>query len=114
MTAGTYNYFCAVHPTQMKGTVTVPLRVTAGKLHHKRYRATVIWSAQAPDPGQVFDLQEKKGGGDWQTVRNGTTELQAAFKLRKGRRFAFRSRLRKADDASAASDYSPEVAVKRG
>ena len=40
--------------------------------------------------------------------------MRAAFKLRKGKRFSFRSRLRKADDESAASGYSPEVSVKRG
>jgi plastocyanin len=111
--AGTFNYFCRVHPTQMKGTVTVPLTISAGRVRHKRYRATVTWSEQAPDPGQVFDLQMMKGNSGWQTVRNGTTQERATFRLRKGKRFSFRSRVRKADDVTVASDYSPVAAVRR-
>jgi plastocyanin len=111
--AGTYNYYCRVHPAQMKGTVTVPLTINAGKVRKKHYMATVVWAQIAPDAGEVFDLQEKIGGNDWQTVRSGTTGLRATFTLPTGKRFSFRSRLRKADDPTAASGYSPLATLKR-
>jgi len=111
--AGTFAYFCSVHPTQMKGTVTVPLRVRLGKIHHGRYAATITWSDQAPETSQAFDLQEMKGGSAWRTVRDGTSALQARFVLRKGKRYAFRSRVRRTYDPSSASGYSPVATVKR-
>jgi plastocyanin len=103
--AGTFSYFCEVHPVQMKGTVSVQPKVArTGSRAHPRLR--VKWSTAAPTEGQVFDVQ-RRSAGKWRTVRAATTKSGAAFPGAHGR---FRVRLRSAADPSAASGYSPVVA----
>ncbi len=100
--AGTFSYFCEVHPVQMRGTVSVaPDIVRAGSRARPRLRVT--WSVASPSAGQVFDVQQRQNGA-WRTVRKGTPKSAATFRGKHGQ---FRVRLRSASDPTAASDYSP-------
>jgi plastocyanin len=110
--AGTFNYFCRVHPT-MKGIVAAPVELSK-KRFGERLRVIAVWSEIAPPDGQVFDVEKRKGKGAWKTVREGTGKLRGRFRARKGQRLSFRARVRKANDADAASDYSPVAKVKLG
>jgi plastocyanin len=99
--AGTFNYFCEVHPDDMRGMIAVA--PTVKRLAHGKRRLRVTWAPGPPADGQVFDV-ERRRAGEWKTVRDGTTEAKAKFA---GKRGAFRARLRSASDPSAASDWSP-------
>lgn len=99
--AGTFNYFCEVHPDDMRGVVRVkPIVKRIGRAN-KRLRVT--WAPGPPADGQVFDVERRKKG-EWRTVREGTTASKDTFA---GKHGSFRARLRLAADASAASDWSP-------
>lgn len=108
---GTWSYHCEIHPTQMRGTVAVPvtLRRTPGRLPVK-----AIWSRVALPPGQVFDVQERIGAGPWRTVRSGVRSFEGSFAARSGQRLGFRARVREKSDSSAASGYSPAARLKLG
>jgi plastocyanin len=109
--AGTFHYYCRVHPTQMKGTVSVPVRLRR-KHHGDEFRVIAVWSdTQLPD-GQVFDVQKRKGGGAWKTVRNGIAKLRGRFAAAEGQKLGFRARVRRADDPETASGYSPVAKIK--
>jgi plastocyanin len=129
--AGTFHYFCEVHPVQMRAVVAAAMRVSSkpvtrtkikkkrrhGKLRKRKVRVpgsqvTAVWGAvQLPD-GQVFDVQMKKGGGDWKTVRDGVTGLSGLFDGGKpGTTSSFRARVRRDTDPASASDWSPVATV---
>ena len=110
--AGTHDYFCKVHPEQMRGTVSVPVRVARGRRGRRFRRVTVTWAAAAPAGGLAFDVQRRRGRGRFRTWRSGTTSPRARMRVRRGRRWQFRARLRKADDPSAATGWSPPVGVR--
>jgi plastocyanin len=99
--AGTFNYFCEVHPTDMRGVIRVPPIVKRAKTGKKRLR--VVWAPDPPVDGLVFDV-ERRRNGEWKLVRDGTTATRGRFGAEGG---AFRARLRSATDPSAASDWSP-------
>jgi len=102
--AGTFEYFCAVHPVQMRGVVSVAPQV---KLKRKRRggksRLLVTWAAGPPPAGQTYDV-ERRYKGTWVVVFDGTTRSSAKFP---GKRGMFRARLRSASDSALASGYSP-------
>ena len=102
--AGTFEYFCEVHPQQMRGVVTVAPLVKAVRAGGKR-RLIVTWATAPPAAGQVFDV-ERRGKGDWKLVRDGTSDTSGTFS---GKRATFRVRLRSASDPTLASEYSPPV-----
>lgn len=100
--AGTFNYYCEVHPVEMRGVVrAAPTVKRLGTQRAPRLR--VIWSPGPPADGQVFDV-ERKRHGHWKTVREGTTDRKGGFAGGHGK---FRTRLRLADDPTAASGWSP-------
>ncbi|MGH2952548.1 MAG: cupredoxin domain-containing protein [Solirubrobacterales bacterium] len=99
--AGTFNYFCEVHPVDMRGVVRVAPTVKRAKRGKKRLRVT--WAPSSPAEGQVFDVKRRKGG-EWRLVRDGTTASKGRFG---GKGSTFRARLRLAADPTAASDWSP-------
>lgn len=101
--AGAFDYYCVVHPEQMRGTVTVAPEVRRARVHGRR-GVRVTWAPAAPD-GHVFDVQ-RRSGGRWRTVLQGTVRTHAKFR---GTRNAYRARLRSASDPEAASRYSPAV-----
>jgi len=109
--AGTWSYFCEIHPTQMHGTVVVPvtLRRTPGSLLVK-----AIWSRLALPAGQVFDVQERIGAGPWRTVRDGVRGREGSFADRDGQLLGFRARVRRTTAPTASSGYSPVARIKLG
>ena len=66
--AGQYPYLCLIHPTQMTGTVKVPMKAvpTSGSLTTV---FTITWASGAPPSGYKFDVQIKRPGdtdfSDW-------------------------------------------------
>jgi plastocyanin len=125
--AGTHFYYCRVHPVQMRGAILVPVNVTKTvkpvrvrvgkrKVPGRRVTFKVEWAASAPATGLAFDIERRTvGRGAWSVLQIGTTEqsLTFAVTLRRDvrRRYAFRARLRKADDANKATEWSPVVSI---
>jgi plastocyanin len=102
--AGTFSYYCRVHPMQMKGVIQVaPIVKRTGTASHPRLRVT--WAPAPPADGQVFDVQRKLHGG-WHLVRNSTARQAATFL---GEHGIFRARMRAADPRIPAPGYSPAV-----
>lgn len=129
--AGSWSYFCRVHPVEMRGTVEVPvaLRTRRAKARGKGKRFHVIarWSqAQLPD-GQVFDVQKRaliarastgriraarSPLGAWKTVREDSRALKLRTRpLQAGSVIQFRARVHRADDPTAASGFSPRARI---
>lgn len=137
--AGTAHYYCKVHPQQMHGVVAVPVSlspvaVTAAAAktrhhlrHNRRHRhrtantippppamSTAVearWASGPPATGEVFDVQRQLNGGAWQPWRTGTTAPSSTFTAQPGETWGVRARLRKANDANAATDWSPVVSI---
>jgi plastocyanin len=125
--AGTAHYYCEVHPQQMRGRIAVPVQLTASRRlgpkpkrrrGHRRKRRKVLttvhaaWASAAPAAGQGFDVQVRQSGGDWRTLRDGTTDSAADFDGgRPGTGWDVRARLRSLSDAKKAEDYSPPASV---
>jgi plastocyanin len=125
--AGSWSYFCEVHPAQMHGRVNVPDELASrptprrrrhGKSKKKRVRQfqiSVVWAAEPLPPGQVVDVQTRKGDGNWRTIEVGTTELQGVFPAgRAGTTWSFRTRVRSADEPGRASGFSPAATIRVG
>jgi plastocyanin len=125
--AGSWSYFCEVHPAQMHGTVLVPDRLSSrlarrrrGHTHATRKRArqfkvVAVWATEPPPQGQVFDVQARRGSGDWKTVMDGTTDQSGAFAAGPaGTSWSVRSRVRADDDPSRASGWSPAATITVG
>lgn len=109
--AGSHSYFCEVHPDTMRGVVDVP--VTLSRTRGGDIKAR--WGASALPADQAFDVQRRKGGRPWATVRKGTRKLNGRFGGgRRGTTWRFRARLRKAGDPDAATGYSPPAKIKSG
>jgi plastocyanin len=117
--AGTQHYYCRVHPKQMHGVIAVPVDLsvtrTVKRRHHKHvvvYTATARWAAASPASGLVFDVQRAQGSrpyADWLTA---TSASSATFTTtHRGSVWRVRARLRKASDATAATDFSPDASV---
>jgi plastocyanin len=104
--AGSYPFFCQFHPSAMKGTVNVAIKVnprTGGVATH----FTVTWAAAAIT-GYRFDVQYQYpgSGGHWFDWKPNQTALSGDFVPDHGTgTYQFRSRLRKASNAKT-SDYS--------
>jgi plastocyanin len=101
--AGTFAYHCAIH-TFMKGSVSVPLRVSpsSGPLS----TTFTITVADQPAPaGMTQDIQKRRVGGTWKTWRS-TTGMSTTFKPTKTSTFQFRARLRRTSD-NVATGWSP-------
>ncbi|MFL5907488.1 MAG: plastocyanin/azurin family copper-binding protein [Solirubrobacterales bacterium] len=122
--AGSWSYFCEVHPVQMHGTVLVPDRLSSQPIRRKRkhkrkrvrrFRVVAVWAAESLPRGQVFDVQAKRGEGDWKTVMDGTTDQSGAFPAGPaGTTWSFRSRVRADDQPARASGYSPVATITVG
>ena len=119
--AGTHRYICKVHPEDMRGTVSVPVRLEAasrvvetkpsGK-RRKRRRIRVTWAPALPAEGLAFDVEIRRGDGDWRRWRNGKRATSGTFRTQSAKApWSVQARLRRADDASAATDWSPVASI---
>jgi plastocyanin len=108
--AGTHHYYCEVHPEEMRAVVEVPL--TLRKARGGR-RAVAVWSNSAPEEGLVFDVQRRRKGRAWRTLLDGTNSRKTRFELGPtGTRWQLRARLRSAEDAENATDWSPVASIR--
>lgn len=133
--AGAWSYFCEVHPTTMRGEVNVPLSLSdrpakgkrkkrkkkprAGADKRKRggkgFEIVAVWGGEALPQGQVFDVQIRRGGAVWRTVKDGTRDLRGVFPGgSKGTTWSLRARVRAESDPARASGYSPAVSITVG
>lgn len=120
--AGTHRYFCRVHPQQMRGTVAVPVRLEpastvtetkpSGK-RRKRRRVLVTWAAAPLAEGVGFDVQIRRGDGEWRSWRTGKRAMSGTFRTQAAKApWSVRARLRRLDDPSAATDFSPVATIQ--
>lgn len=106
--AGSYPYHCAIHPTSMTGVVKVPLRVapTSGAVGDA-FKVSVA-AVGAPD-GFVYDVQRRKGSGDWSIWKRGITSRSATFRPSSAGTWSFRARLR--ETGGGKSGWSPPRSI---
>ena len=119
--AGTWSYFCEVHPKEMRGRVAVPvtLRVRHGSSRAEaasnRPRVLAIWGVEKLPADQAFDVQKAVNGGPWRTVRSGTDSLRDSFPANAGKVVTFRARVRRttapSPSSAAKSGYSPVAKI---
>ena len=91
--AGTYPYHCAFHPARMQGVFRVRPKASD----------TVVGVGDsitlqiAPDAIKtlyVHDVQRRRNGGEWNTLRHGTGESAPTFSFQRAGEFEFRARSR--------------------
>ncbi|MEO6349947.1 MAG: hypothetical protein ABIP53_04775 [Candidatus Limnocylindrales bacterium] len=106
--AGKFGYRCVIHPTQMKGTVSVKMR--ASPTSGARNNTFAIRAALSNAPsGFVHDIQMRKGSAAFAAWRS-TSLPTASFVPPSTGTFQFRARLRKSSDGSATG-YSPILQI---
>jgi plastocyanin len=125
--AGTHRYYCKVHPEEMRGTVSVPARLAVERVRVRsrrrsrrgrrrtvlRTRILATWAAAPPAEGLLFDVERRRAGGDWQPLATGTPAGSGRFAAGTRRTvWEVRARLRRADDATAATDWSPPARIR--
>jgi plastocyanin len=110
--AGTYAYICSIHPTTMKGSVSVPMKFKPKK-GGVGTSFTITWASAAAPAGFVFDVQLKRpGAAAFTTWQNGVTTLSATFHPDAGTgSYQFQARLRKSS-SGAASGFSAAKGIK--
>ena len=110
--AGSYPYHCSIH-TSMTGTVKVPIQVTppSGSVG-TAFRVTVA-SVAAPS-GFVYDIQRRKGSGDWTAWKTGITSKSATFRPKASGTWSFRSRLRETDGGKSGWSPPRSISVTSG
>jgi plastocyanin len=121
MEAGTHLVLCRLHPGLMQATirvspvVAVARRILRHRDRHGRLRrrrvvrmATVRWAVAAPAAGQAFDVERRRLGGDWESLRSATNTTEASFAVRPGDGWQVRARLRGGDAEGA---WSPVVSA---
>ena len=106
--ASTAHYYCEVHPDTMRGVVRVPVRLSVKSLDGGKRRLVIRWASKTPATGRAFDVQVKRGTGDWKSFRKGTRETFGG-KTTQGAKvtWSVRARLRKQSNASLATGWSP-------
>ena len=123
--AGTHKYFCRVHPEDLRGSVAVAPEVLLIRRRERRRtrrgrrrvvvleRISARWAVLPPPEGLAFDVERRKNGGAWLGFREGTRAILGNFRSSNRRRdtWEIRARLRKADDASSATEWSPVASV---
>ena len=106
--SGTFPYYCENHGAPggrgMSGVVAVPVALGDAP----RGRAfTVLWATSPTRTGSNFDVQFRVGSGEWRAWKTNTKGLKAVFgrgnkpvRLVRGKRYSFRARSRRGEDAS--------------
>ena len=116
MEAGTHLIVCRLHPVLMQATIRVSPVVTVtrrvvrrrdrrGRLRSRRVvrTATVRWAVAGPATGQAFDVERRRQGGAWESLRSATTSTDASFSVAAGDAWQVRARLRGGDVVGAWS-----------
>jgi len=116
MEAGTHLIICRLHPQLMRATIRVSPTVAVtrrvvrrrdrrGRLRSRRVvrTAAVRWAVAAPAAGQAFDVERRRQGGDWESLRSATSSTDASFSVRAGDAWQVRARLRGGDVTGAWS-----------
>jgi plastocyanin len=116
MEAGTHLIVCRLHPVLMQATIRVSPVVTVtrrvvrrrdrrGRLRSRRVvrTATVRWAVAAPAAGQAFDVERRRQGGAWESLRSATSSTDASFSVAAGDAWQVRARLRGGDVVGAWS-----------
>jgi plastocyanin len=111
--AGTFSYFCLVHPNDMTGTVNVPVALAFKKTKTAR-RIIARWAPAALAEGQVYDVEYRRTSkGGWHPFVTGTTKTAGRRPAgKKGTVTEVRARLRFAADAAKASGWSPVASIR--
>jgi plastocyanin len=116
MEAGTHLIICRLHPGLMQATIRVSPVVTVtrrvgrrrdrrGRLRSRRVirTARVRWALAGPAAGQAFDVERRRQGGAWESLRSATTSTDASFSVDAGDAWQVRARLRSGDVVGAWS-----------
>lgn len=114
--AGTHLIVCRLHPGLMQATIRVSPVVAVtrrvvrrrdrrGRLRSRRVvrTAAVRWAVAAPGAGQAFDVERRRQGGAWESLRSATTSTDASFSVAAGDAWQVRARLRGGDVVGAWS-----------
>ena len=122
MEAGTHLIICRLHPGLMQATIRVSpvIAVTRrvvrrrdrrGRLRSRRVvrTAAVRWAVAAPAAGQAFDVERRRQGGAWESLRSATSTTDASFTVAAGDAWQVRARLRGGDVAGAWSPVASAV-----
>jgi Tol biopolymer transport system component len=107
--AGSYAIICTIHPTQMSGTVKVPISVApvSGNLTTV---FTITWSSAPPPPNYRFDVQIRRPGetvfSDWKTNQK---VAATGFTADAGTgTYSFQARLRNTVNGNASGYSAPK------
>ena len=94
--AGSFDYYCGIHPGIMFGRVRVPVTFATAPTGRP---FTVRWASLTTNVGQVFDVQYRIGSGAWLTWRADTAKVSRVFGMdgkpvvvKAGRSYSFRAR----------------------
>jgi Tol biopolymer transport system component len=108
--AGSYPYICNFHPTQMIGTLNVPMSA-APKTGNLTTTFTITWAAGPPPTGYRFDIQIQRPGGSFVDWITNTNTKSASFVADGGTgSYRFQARIRNTTNGFA-SNYSQAVAI---
>lgn len=110
--AGTFNYMCEVHGSDMSGVVKVKPKLSAAPAGRN---FTVKWATSTTDTGTKFDVQYRVGSSTtWKTWKSATTAKSAVFgaggkpvRPAAGKKYTFRVRSRA---GTKLSGWSPAAA----
>jgi hypothetical protein len=73
----------------------------------------VTWAPALPAEGLAFDVQIRRENGPWRAWREGKRAASGTFRTQAGKvLWQVRARLRRLDDASVATDFSPEAGIQ--
>ena len=112
--AGTFNYQCDVHGSDMSGVIKVKPKITAAPTGKP---FTVTWANSATDTGTAFDVRYKVRSGEYKTWKSDTTAAKGVFgkggapvTVKAGKTYTFQVRSQTSN--SAVSNWSPASSFK--
>jgi plastocyanin len=107
--AGTFPYFCSMHPTTMKGTIKVPMTVSPLAGNTETFFTLTLGTEKAPGV-LVHQIEVRQNGGAWQ-LRATTAEPTIAIFFPTSGTWDIHTRLRY-QLGGATSGWSPVVSVQ--
>jgi plastocyanin len=108
ISAGNFPFRCTIHPTQMRGSVQIPVSVSpsGGQVDTP---FSITWASGAPPAGYVYDVQIRRPGSSvWQYFRQSVTMTSAVFTPDAGvGTYSFQARIRLVANGRAAAFSTP-------